>query len=167
LHTGIQIAIPWSEKLDSFQIHYWYIDERLKVDLGYSFLQIPTDRSFRNDGTVNRIILDIFPHGGKERIGKLLANISVQSLYAKDVGDRRDDQRLQADPPAQQKTAAAVFSTVIPGFRFRRLSKAVNWNRLRGINVDRVVENNDVKTVLSCIDDIALGDAAEEGKKCC
>lgn len=139
LHDGIQLAIPWSEKLSLIKLHFKYIDERLKCDLGTSQWRIPSTNEFYTDGTPNRVILDILPNGGSERIGKILGNISIQILYAKEQCENPTHRPLplQNEPTVVQKTNNAIFNTVIPGFRFRKLSKAVNWHRLRGINIDR------------------------------
>lgn len=154
LHDGVVLAIPWSSKLNVFRLHVHYIDERLKVTLGTCSYTLPTDRRFHaNEFDENRLILDLLPDGGAERIGRFLCNVTLQRLYG-------DDQVRPSEKEAEQD----YFNRPIPGFRFRRLSKAINWHRLRGIDVQKVVETNDIKTLLTCIDDVAVGDAAEEGK---
>lgn len=154
LHDGVVLAIPWSNKLDEFRLHVHYIDDRLKQSLGSCLYQLPTDARFHtNEYDENKLILDLFPDGGKERIGRFLCHVTLQRLYG-------DDQVR----PHPKETQEDYFNRPIPGFKFRRLSKAINWHRLRGIDIEKVVERNDIKTLLTCLDDVTVGDAAEEGQ---
>jgi hypothetical protein len=155
LKNGTQLAIPWSDRLDAIRLNYFYIDDQLKMELGNSEYKIPNERGFSFDEP-NRVPLNIFPNGGLNRIGKVLCLVSVEKFYADE-----NDVKKHKNPPIQH--TSYHIDAVVPGFRFRRLAKAINWNKIRMIDLDRVQEMNDVSTVLSCMDDIALGDAAEEG----
>jgi hypothetical protein len=128
LNNGTQLAIPWSDKLDEVVIIYRYIDERLKVELGTSTYLIPTEIGFQDNGENNRTILDILPNGGEMRVGRVLCNIRVQKLY-------HDENEKEALPRKPRNTES--FAETIPGFKFRRLAKAINWNKMKLINVDR------------------------------
>jgi hypothetical protein len=154
LEVGVQLALPWSDRLDQVQWNFFYIDDQLKVELGYAVYHIPNQRGFSFDEP-NRIIIEILPNGGMSRIGRAICLLSVERLYA----DESEPPKIKskADPTTYH------IDTAVPGFRFRRLSKAVNWNKMRVIDLNRVIEMNDVSTILSCVDDVALGDAAEEG----
>lgn len=139
LKSGAQVALPWSPKLNKVVFHFFYIDDRIKVELGESVYVIPTDSSFHSDGTENRLVLGMYPCGGDgiHRLGKVLTTAFIQELY--DDGkprnvriDRRKDSANDENRP---------YSTLLekppPNFRFRRLSKAVNWQRLRTTDIDR------------------------------
>eukprot|EP01034_Spumella_vulgaris_P024694 gene24694-31068_t len=54
------------------------------------------------------------------------------------------------------------YSMSVPGFRFKRLSRAVHWQRVRGFNIDRVIQNNDTRSLLACLDDVVTGDVSQE-----
>jgi len=128
MQAGTQLALPWSDKLDEVSIVYRYIDDKLKIELGSSSYKIPTEYGFNTDGDNNRTILDIFPNGGTSRIGRVLCNIRVQKLYF----DEKDH-----DHARHRKEASNNFAEALPGFKFHRLAKAINWNKIKLINVDR------------------------------
>jgi hypothetical protein len=160
LKVGAQLAIPWSDRLDGVRLNYYYIDDQLKMEVGSSSYHIPNERGFSFDEP-NRIALDIFPNGGLNRIGKVLCLLSVEKFY----DDERDNQHGKVKPVEKKSSSSSFhFDEVVPGFRFRRLSKAVNWNKIRTMDIDRIIEMNDVSSILSCVNDVALGDATEEGR---
>lgn len=47
-------------------------------------------------------------------------------------------------------------------FRFQRLARRLNWERLRSLNLEKIVHENDVATLFSCIDDVASGDISQQ-----
>ncbi len=132
LHDGMTAAIPWSEKLTEFKVVLYYIDDRLKMELGEARYVIPTNyQGFSSaEGGRNRVLLDIFPNGATEKIAKILCNLCVHRSYA------GSDEDHIAEP---ERRSRDIFHKPIPGFRFKRLSKAINWDRLRHVDVRRCV----------------------------
>ena len=130
LKNGTQLAIPWSERLDQFRVNYFYIDDQLKMELGHSEFHIPNERGFSFDEP-NRIAMNILPNGGLNRIGKVMCLLSVEKFYA----DEDNAKKIEKNPPV--KNMLFHVDSVVPGFRFRRLAKAVNWNKIRMIDIDR------------------------------
>jgi hypothetical protein len=124
MRDGLSMALPWSHKLNEVKIVLFFIDDRLKLELGSATYPIPTDRR----GVEERVVLDVFPNGGRERIGKLVCSFNLQQVYAE------HDEAFIA-PPEQRRRD--IFDKPIPGFRFKRLSKAINWNRLRMTDVNK------------------------------
>lgn len=133
LQSGAQLAIPWSYKLDELILKFYYIDDRLKVELGTSQFAIPSSMGFNTDGEWNKIILDIIPHGGSERIGRMLAYVNIQKLFEEENEPRTIHSK------SQYHNETLLTNHNIPGFRFRRLSKAINWNRLKTIDIEKLV----------------------------
>lgn len=128
---GLTMAIPWTHKLRDFEVSLYYLDERLKMDLGSARFVIPADRRFHGDESERerqRVVLEVFPRGGEVRIARILCTLSLQRVYAPENED--------FIAPREQRDKD-VFQKPIPGFRFKRLSKAVNWNRVRDTDVER------------------------------
>jgi hypothetical protein len=129
LQDGTTAAIPWSEKLQEFTIVLYYLDNRIKMELGQGRYTIPSDSSFdTNEGSCNSALIDIFPNGGKKKIAKILCNLCVHRLYA---GPKEG----HIAPPARRQKD--IFSKPIPGFRFKKLAKAINWNRIKSIDLQK------------------------------
>lgn len=184
LKSGAQLALPWSSKLDKIVFHYHYIDDRIKVELGETIFTIPTDKSFLSDGSENRVSLPILPCGGDgvHRIGKVLAIVYVQELYDDSKSGQRDVKPRVGNINPSDRKVTALVERPPPGFRFRRMNKAVNWQRVRMASIDRysilyicssflyflriftrIVETNNIHSVMACLDDVAYGDVDEEG----
>lgn len=166
LKRGAQVALPWSAKLSKVDFHYFYIDDKVKIELGESEYIIPNDSSFKSDGSENRVVLPMFPRGGNAmgRIGKVLTSVFVQELY--DEGNKATTIPRRKNGVQGKDNYYSTLSERPPDdFRFRRLNKAVNWQRLRATDIDRVIQSNNIRSVLSCMDDVAYGDVSNEGNE--
>lgn len=139
LKRGTQIALPWSSKLSKVIFHYFYIDDKVKVELGESEFLIPNDNSFKSDGSENRMLLPIYPRGGNPmgRIGKVLTSVFIQELYD-DGKVASTTPRRKGDIQGKDQHYTTLLERPPDNFRFRRLNKAVNWQRLRTTDIDRL-----------------------------
>lgn len=279
LQPGAKLAVPWSTRLQSFSIEFYYIDSQIRYFIGRSEMKMPTfgprkesskideesnlreeiteildtsDRKEKNNANAketkkdeqhvtdnlsvicpgsgpHHICLDILPSPGSFRVGRLIFLLYVVSPYCNEdqllynkvvinvnrekkryVKDYENEKDLKRDAnyniynkrnlffdeingryngdddyneknqtlKSRQVHFTESFSTEkkikntneqdnfyenIPGFKFKRLSKVINYDRLKHINVDKIIETTDTRTLMSLIDDIALGDAADEG----
>jgi hypothetical protein len=50
----------------------------------------------------------------------------------------------------------------LPDFQFNQLSRPIHWERLNGLNLERIARGTDITTLMTCVDDVALGDASQE-----
>jgi hypothetical protein len=126
LHVGTIFGIPCTTSLESFTIHYFMIDGLLTVDIGKTIFQLRT-YELADGMQLPPLRLDIIQHGTTTSIGNVRLVISVQDLYSA--------KPLQQLPLA--KTSELDFA--LPGFRFKRLTKACNWDRVRSVNIEKFV----------------------------
>jgi hypothetical protein len=74
------------------------------------------------------------PRGGKTPVGKLLCAAPVVYLY-----DEEDNQpkKREVRPVKAPITGAEAVQSSLPGFRFKRLPKAINWLKIRYIDIEK------------------------------
>ncbi|RYH28597.1 hypothetical protein EON65_11570 [archaeon] len=163
VNTGTQVALPWSSRLDKITLRFYCIDERLKVEVGSCEYEL--DKKFDQNGKPCSLLLRIFPRGGETLVGKILCTVSVKYLYDDGKPHNQQDQpSSHAEVGKQVGPTTDMLQYSLPGFRFKRLSKIINWTRVRSVDVDKIASKVDVHKLRSFMDDVALGDAEMEGK---
>lgn len=153
--SGSQYCLPWSDSITAVSLHFYYIDALLSVEIGSSVYELAQDRKFVSDGSSARVILDIMLKGSQQRVGKVVCDVSVQNLF-----DGPGRARRQAP---RHETQDQQLNLADPDFRFKRLTRSVNWERVRGLQLDRVVQTADTRSLLACLDDVVCGDVSQEG----
>lgn len=169
--SGSQLALPWSSRLDCVTLRLFCIEERLKTEVGSAVYEVGQDKSFDWNGRASVLLLHLLPRGGSNAIGKLQCSVSVMYLYDKADGATRRQTAMpvpaapgQPGPVAEEKTAAGPsIAEPLPDFRFKRLSKTIDWRKIRAVEVDRLAATRDLVLLRTFLDDVALGDAAMEG----
>ena len=126
LYNGSKYILPWNEKLRKVQVNLFFIDDLLTVDIGTALYIVSEDGKFQTDGNTADVILKIYPMGGTVPIGKVMAKVSVQSMF-------EDEQPVNKT----KKTPVLDHNFAVPDFRFKRLSRVLHWERLRAINISQ------------------------------
>lgn len=127
VYDGSRFSVPWSSDLRSLKIHFYVIDGLLTADLGTAIYAVSEDSSFNPVGVEpHAIVVDIMPQGVTERIGKALCKVWVQDLF-KEKTERRYNINMEENQEL----------TNLPDFKFRRLNKVINWDKIHGMNVDK------------------------------
>ena len=129
VHPGTQFCIPHTETLTQVRVHFFFIDGLLTVDIGTSEYNVAADNMFVPDGSLIDIRLNIVPHGSKVPVGRVLAKVSAQYLF--------EDEPVNSKVGHKRLEPGVDFQLALPDFRFKRLSRAINWQRLRGINIEK------------------------------
>jgi hypothetical protein len=127
VNTGSQYCLPWNDKMDKIAIYYFFIDGLLTTEIGSSVYEPSKDKEFRHDGSAVRTVIDIKMKGCTSRVGKVMCSVSVQGVFEED----------SHHPLPRQLNGDREYSLSLPGFRFKRLSRAVHWQRIKGLNIDR------------------------------
>ena len=185
LYEGSKFEIPYSENLKKISIHFFFIDGLLTIDVGSCVYDLAHDKLFVNDGNVTSVALDLFADGSTVPIGKVTINTTVQDTY------EEEELTNSNHPPHHRNNKESIandhhYQLIIPGFRFKRLSRVLHWDRLQSVNLDRyvssyrsiqvsyslayvcsfpynrIVESNDSATLLTLLDDIITGDISQE-----
>lgn len=161
--AGAQLPLPWSTRLDKVTLRFYYIDDRLKVELGFAEYDLAADKAFDHNGKPTRLLLHIAPRGGETPIGKVQCTMSVMYLYEEEGGRPHRIREAAGSAPIAAPSGKEVMQEPVPDFRFKRLSKIINWSKIRAVDIERVSSTNDVRTLQAFLNDVALGDVAMEG----
>ncbi|CAG9465028.1 unnamed protein product [Pedinophyceae sp. YPF-701] len=78
------------------------------------------------------------------------------------IKPRCTDAAVQASLDASGTPLQGARITASAPFQFARGTRRIDWARLRGINVDEVVDGINVEAALSVLEDVAFGDLAGE-----
>eukprot|EP00602_Paraphysomonas_sp_CaronLab_P000810 CAMPEP_0185028984 /NCGR_PEP_ID=MMETSP1103-20130426/15084_1 /TAXON_ID=36769 /ORGANISM="Paraphysomonas bandaiensis, Strain Caron Lab Isolate" /LENGTH=891 /DNA_ID=CAMNT_0027563583 /DNA_START=330 /DNA_END=3002 /DNA_ORIENTATION=+ len=100
---------------------------------------------------------DVYNNG--DRVGKVFYYVYISKTYV--------DNDTSGKPMASKRREGSVYSEmnqkqVPPGFRFRKLGRRINWDRIRSLNLERVTYTADAPLLLTCLDDVATGDVSQE-----
>lgn len=156
VYEGVTFILPCYLKNESLElkfieIMFYQIDGQLSIFLGSSKFEF-SDGFVPIDGPSSAIIAVISP-GNSRRIGTVHCHFSTLDVFDENHGANR----IQHHPEAE-----ALNQIPIPNFRFQRLSKCINWERIRMLSVERALKTSDPRGLLSCIDDISRGDTSQE-----
>jgi len=138
VYEGSKFDIPYSEKLREIAIHFFFIDGLLTIDVGSCIYDLAHDKLFVDDGNVTSVTLNIFANGSTIPIGKVSFNTFVQDMYGDDTNfSRSTDKNRSTHTKKEHDHDVSDHQLIVPGFRFKRLSRVLHWDRLRSINLDR------------------------------
>jgi len=136
VYEGSKFDIPYSEKLKEIAIHFFFIDGLLTIDVGSCIYDLVHDKLFVDDGNVTSVTLDIFANGSTIPIGKISFNTVVQDMYGDDTNRSRPTDNIRHSR-TKEEHVTSDHQLIVPGFRFKRLSRVLHWDRLQSINLDR------------------------------
>jgi hypothetical protein len=129
LMKGCSFAVPWTEEIKKILIRFFIIDSLLSIEIGLSTYIIDVE-DLDLKTTRRQLKLNIMPKAGVEPIGNLYCIISIQSLF-------EDEQRsLQQQQYVENESSHCQLS-LPPDFRFKKLSKIINWEKLRSFPFDK------------------------------
>jgi hypothetical protein len=128
VYNGSSFCIPWSEALQKVQVNFFFIDDLLTLDIGAAVYVLAQDKNFTPDGEPIEVVLKLYPNGGTVPNGRLLARVRVQDMFD-------DEERVVTTK--QQVVKNVDHSFAVPGFRFKRLSRVLHWERIRALNLSQ------------------------------
>ena len=138
VYEGSKFDIPYSEKLREIAIHFFFIDGLLTIDVGSCIYDLAHDKLFVDDGNVTSVTLNIFANGSTIPIGKVSFNTVVQDMYGDDTKrSRPSDKNRHTHTRKDHDEHVSDHQLIVPGFRFKRLSRVLHWDRLRSMNLNR------------------------------
>jgi hypothetical protein len=138
VYEGSKFDIPYSEKLREIAIHFFFIDGLLTIDVGSCIYDLVHDKLFVDDGNVTSVTLNIFANGSTIPIGKVSFNTFVHDMYGDDANlSRSSDKNRSTHTKKEHDNDVSDHQLIVPGFKFKRLSRVLHWDRLRSINLDR------------------------------
>lgn len=133
LLKGALFYIPWQENLDSVILNMYFIDGLLTIDIGTAIYNIRDDKHFSPDsGNMVDAVLHIFRSGALVPLGWVTVRVGVTHIF-------EDEGKAVRKLPigSSGKDCSATHSFAVPGFRFKRLSRSLHWDRLRAFNISQ------------------------------
>ena len=125
--------------MQKVQINIFFIDDLLTLDVGTAMYMVAQDSKFTTDGIKHEVQLKIYPNGGTVSVGKILANVYIQDMYAEEGITTHNSSTKRTTAEHGQNNANHNFA--VPGFKFKRLSRLLHWERIRSINISQYVYN--------------------------
>jgi hypothetical protein len=181
---GAEFYLTWNANMISVTIHLYSITDRLTYHIGSSV--VPNVEFQYNQKNVG-----LYVHNCGEVVGKIYVTLFARQLFHDEVYQRpsvkrNDELRIQRDAKREEKDQKCQL---IPpeGFKFNRLSRPINWERLRCLNLRRyflisqiisfssltvcisivphlrIAEHNEVEPLMSILNDVLTGDVGNEG----
>lgn len=129
VYTGTKLCLPWNETLQKLQINFYFIDDLLTIDIGTALYAISDDGKFGQETASTEVLLKIYPVGAVVPVGRAFVSITIQEMFA--------DENTGAHNCAVPKQTAIDHDFAVPGFRFKRLSRVLHWERIRSINLSQ------------------------------
>ena len=129
VYNGTKFCLPWNETLQRLQINFYFIDDLLTIDIGTALYAISEDGKFGKETAKTEAVLKIYPVGATVPVGRAMISISVQEMF--------DDENTGFHKCAVAKQSVIDHDFAVPGFRFKRLSRVLHWERIRSFNVSQ------------------------------
>lgn len=126
VYNGSKYVLPWNESLQKVQVNFFFIDDLLTVDIGTALYILSDDGKFYTNGTPSDVMLKIYPMGSTVPVGRVMVTVSVQPMFD-------DEQPIHKEPNKRQLD----HNFAVPGFRFKRLSRVLHWERIRSLNLSQ------------------------------
>lgn len=122
LKTGMRLIIPWNPEISVITLIVFIVDGVLTRYIGHCNI---TEMS-NNTRRYSKII-----GNSGECVGCLYFVLNIEKRYA-EKGDHA--QRISSK---QHQYDESKMHHILPSFRFRKLGRRINWDRLRSLNVER------------------------------
>ena len=125
---GCIFSVPYSETISGLRIHIFSVNEQVTCYMG-------TAETESIEGLLTyepKAVAWTLYHSGQPS-GKVFATISVRQIF-----QRRENKSLKSRNKSAVPQSNAEPSGCAPaseGFRFSRLRRPINWERLRSINL--------------------------------
>ena len=171
--NGITFSIPLLPNFSSVKLNLSSVNGPVTTHIGSCLIPKSEclDSNDPDDEPAEKVY-KVF-NTNEDSVGKVRCLVYIQPRFLKEGGaqqHRHKHKHMQHrhNKHRTRRTGIPVIKeasrrTEIPqGFRFRKTDRAIHWDRIRNLNMERVVLNNDTAMLMSCIDDIALGNLEDE-----
>lgn len=163
IYEGVKFSLPYHNSmknqfsLQKLILQVYQIDGPISVDIGTCTLLL--SESERNvlvnmHQTLSDIVVDI-ASASNQKLGKVMISIHAQNVY-------KDEKDIRNKKSEKEEGESSLLQIPIPNFRFQRLSRCINWERIRSLPMDKIILQSDTRCVLSCLKDISTGDTSQE-----
>ena len=154
--NGVTFTVPFFQNLSTVSVVLSSVNGPVTTYVGSSNLSTREFTEFDTDDGTTEKNFKLFNSNG-DSVGKVRCLLYVQDRYLRKSQHQR--KRRTGKPTIKENSRR---SEIPAGFRFRKLDKAINWDRIRNLDMERVIKHNDATLLMSCIDDFALGNLEDE-----
>jgi hypothetical protein len=156
LYEGSTFGIPFNALLTGLSLHLCIQDkdEETTTIIGVGTMDFSYIKSTKLSAPLESYTKIT---SGTDKIGKITYCIRKVSIFADGTTNELHDSRSDVDRIEELNVLYPL-----PSFQFHRLCRPVHWERLKGLNLDRVIRGVDITTLMSCVEDVAHGDVSQE-----
>ena len=110
----------------------------------------------------------IYSVANETKIAKIYFKGIFRTLFTDDADKNPSRSTIKVSPNksnrAQKKDTQSDHqdSVILPNFRFQPLSRHVSWNKVRALNLSRIIDKCDTGSLMSCLADVMNGDVSGE-----
>lgn len=129
---GCAFCVPWAETISGLVVNVHSIHDRLTCFIGQA--EITTDCF-----GIQPSNLDLYIKNCGQIVGQIALSVAVRHIFA-DGSSKNGEGKggpLRIPEPPRDGCVTVNCTPTPQGFRFNRLSRPVNWERLRSINLRR------------------------------
>ena len=154
LKPGLSLNVPWNEDVSIVRLKFVHIsDENInnnkEDDMLLGESEIVVDRAWADEPFILNLHIR---HPTVGRIGKIFCSLEIERQnFSSSSGNGNNNNNLS--------------NTLLPSFKFNPLNRHIGWDRIKALPLNRIVDTSDISTLLTCIDDVASGNAYRVGKK--
>jgi hypothetical protein len=128
ISSGALFSFPWISHICMVKINFFLVNENLTEVIGSTFIDNIHDRP---DYTIESY--DILKNN-HECIGRIQCKKYCRNIFATDSNSKPSPQDTSSN---SHQLEEIVRKKNVPGFRFRKLSRPINWDRIKLFNLDR------------------------------
>ena len=149
---GTVFGIPFNDSLAGLAIYISVSDknEDLITDIGECMIGF-SDNSDTHLQDLTSVPLDsnarITRNKGRERVGKIVYSIRKVSIFADGLSGSNYSRKKAVD---RDQSDDLNVQCALPNFQFNRLLKPVHWERLKGLNIDRLFASTTLYSSTFC-----------------
>lgn len=130
---GCTFFVPWADNISGLVVNVYAIQDKLTCFIG----QAEINCEYFGIHPTN---LDLYIKNCGQIVGKVALSVHVRQIFHDPSSCKEDTKVLLNLPSAAVDAEATRYCIPTPdGFRFNRLSRPINWERLRSINLRRCI----------------------------
>jgi hypothetical protein len=174
LKSGSILKFPMDQSnnpITSISVDLYGEEKNLTVEVGCGVISKENLQNLDKEST-QTVTVNIFDKAKSDlKLGKIQFMMFVKYLFSSTVPSKED--LLGSESTSRNHNniydrevgaRSQKISRLVPNnFRFRPINKRVNWDKIRTINIERLVNKNDQVAIESCVDDVLTGDISNEG----
>jgi hypothetical protein len=164
VRPGSGAVVPWEQSLTSLVLQVFMLDGVETIDIG----EVVWDPSFLQ--RLEKVIQEKHPDnlcidvelpimkGEKKCVGKITGRLRVIGVT---IDQLEGESEVEDVYEVNEKMAREIgLQAPLPNFKFIPMTRAMNWERIDGIDLNNVIENNSLHYLDQAMNDLCYGGLA-------